>query len=48
METDKGSWLFLILSGKKLDYCSKLGPYIATSSSINYQLIGQFLDSVGT
>lgn len=48
METGKRSWLFLNLSGKKLGYCSKLGRDIATSSSINYQLIGQLLEAAGT
>jgi len=48
METGKGSWLFLIFSGKKPVYYSKLGRDIATSSSVNYQLIGQLLDAART
>jgi hypothetical protein len=48
MEINKGSWLFLILSGKKLVYYSKLGRDITTSSSVYYQLIGQLLDPAGT
>jgi hypothetical protein len=48
METGKGSWLFLIISGKKPGYCSKLGRDITISSAINYHLIGRLLDAAGT